>query len=251
MNLKAIILVLSLVLIASRSGYAETYRLVTASFAPFTSQDSATGGFLVELTREALKIREHDLEIDFKPWARALKEAANGRYDGLLSAFYNEERAKIFHFSAPLNTTKMVFAAHKDKVLFDTYSNFDQLKSYRLATGLKWAYSNEFENYTGFNKQTVKNEPTGIKLLYHDRIDIFAVNADQLKYNLLNMPEYDPNNIKILSPAISQNDQHIASTIQSEGSLKFLSEFNTGLAAIKANGTYEKIYNRHFKVDEK
>lgn len=220
---------------------ADTYRLVTAAFKPFTDPNHPKGGFLVEIAREALKTQGHKIKIEYRPWPRAMAAAENGRYDGLLSAFYNSERGKTFYFSAPLNTTQMVFVGMKEHFSNFGYASLNDLTNYKIAVGRKWAYSEEFESNQKLNKVNVNDEPHGIKLLYNNRVDLFAVNSDQFKNTIISLKDYPSEKSLILSPAISTNDQHIAAPRSSEKSLKFLSDFNTGLAAIKANGTYSRI----------
>jgi polar amino acid transport system substrate-binding protein len=226
--------------------HAKTYSLVTTVFKPFTDPENEKGGFLVEIARQALKTQGHDITVEYRPWARALTEAANGKYDGLLSAFYNTERAQSFHFSAPLNTTKMVFISLKETKIKPVYASLDDLSPYRIAIGRKWAYSPEFENHKNLNKSTVNTEPQGIKLLFSKRVDLFAVNYDQFYAALAQMPGYSTKDIKVLNPAISRNDQHIAATKRQPNSEEFLADFNTGLAALKANGDYWKIRQSFF-----
>lgn len=233
-------LVCLLLLATPYSALADTFKLVTAPFEPFTDPNNQTGGFLVEIARKAFAHQGHNVIVDFHPWARAMKEAEMGRYDGLLSAFYNEERGKKFHFSSPLNTTQMVFVGLRKN--FDTpyYDSLDDLKPYRIALGRKWAYSAEFENHIGLKKETVDDEPEGIHLLFNGRIDLFAVNIDQYRNAISKMNDYDISRSIIMNPAISVNDQHIAAPRNSPSSEKMLSIFNTGMAAIKANGSYQE-----------
>lgn len=225
---------------------ADSFHLVTAPFKPFTDPDHPKGGFLVEVARQALALRGHELKVDYRPWARAMSDAKNGRYDGLLSAFYNEERGKVFHFSAPLNTTKMMFVGRRDQNTPERYGNFSELKDYIIGVGRKWAYCEEFEQNKDLQKSTVNDEPSGIRMLFNKRIDLFAVNIDQYKNTINLMGEFDVHDTIILEPAISTNDQHIAAPRALATSEIFLSEFNTGLAALKANGGYQKIKIRFF-----
>ncbi|SCA55748.1 putative ABC transporter, periplasmic amino acid-binding protein [Candidatus Terasakiella magnetica] len=233
-------------LFLSAPAFAGTFNLVTAPFKPFTNPDHEKGGFLVEVARQALKLRGHEMTITYRPWARALAEASQGKYDGLLSAFYNDERAKSFHFSAPLNTTKMVFVGLKEQFKSKQYSSLNELSPYLIGVGRKWAYSKEFESHTGLTKVTVNDEPKGIQLLFHKRIELFAVNVDQYHSAITKLDQFNVNQSVILEPAISTNDQHIAASRVLPNSEKFLSEFNTGLAALKANGGYNKIRNGFF-----
>ena len=239
-------LLLALFCALSGSVHAQTYRLVTTAFKPFTDPNHAKGGFLTEVARQALAQRGHKIDVTYLPWARAMREAESGRYDGLLSAFYNEERAQKFYFSAPLNTTKMVLVGLRDKIKQTSYKSLSELASYTIAVGHKWAYSEAFEKSTILNKYGVNDEPTGIRMLYNDRVDLFAVNLDQFNYAIKHMPEFDRQRAVVLEPEISINDHHIAASRLTPSSLDFLAEFNTGLAAIKANGAYANIKHEFF-----
>ncbi len=236
-----------LCLISAGTAQAETFRLVTAPFKPFADPKDPQGGFLVKVAREALALRGHKLEMEYRPWARAMAEAANQRFDGLLSAFYNNDRAEHFYFSAPINTTRMVFISLRDTFPTTVYHNLDDLIPYRIAIGRKWAYSAEFEQNKKLNKNVVNDEPSGIRMLFNKRIDLFAVNLDQFHYHIDHMDEYDISKTQVLEPSISVNDQHIAASINAPRSLYFLSEFNTGLAALKASGKYNDIRTSYFR----
>jgi len=226
--------------------HAKTYKLVTAPFAPFTNPNHPKGGFLVEVARQAFAHSGHDIEVKFHPWARAMKEAETGRFDGLLSAFYNNERGKLFHFSAPLNTTKMIFVGLRKKFFSPRYKSLQDLYSYRIGVGRKWAYSEEFEQNKQINKQTVNDEASGIHLLYNNRIDLFAVNIDQFHSTISKINKYNVRQSVILTPSISTNNQHLAASRMLASSPQMLADFNTGLAALKANGGYQKIRTEFF-----
>lgn len=243
---KIILFTVLLTMVLPAAAYADQFSLVTTPFKPFTDPTHPKGGFLVEITRQALALRGHELTIEYRPWARAISEAKNDRYDGLLSAFYNDERAKDFHFSAPLNTTQMVLIGLRDKMISAQYSNFSDLKNYTIGIGRKWAYSKEFESHDELIKSTVNDEITGIRMLFSNRIDLFAVNIDQFKYAIHINDDFHVNKTFILQPPISTNDQHIAASRTKPNSKKFLNEFNTGLAALKANGGYQKIKTQFF-----
>ncbi|MDV7340412.1 transporter substrate-binding domain-containing protein [Terasakiella sp. A23] len=246
MMIRLIILTLFILSFQVNTGQTATYRLVTAPFVPFTNPDHPKGGFLVEVARQAFAKSGRTLEVSFHPWARAMKEAETGRYDGLLSAFYNKERGEIFHFSAPLNTTKMVFVGLRKNFTVTRYDNLQDLYDYKIAVGRKWAYSEEFEQNQRIEKQIVNDEPNGIHLLYNGRVDLFAVNIDQFLHTISKMDKYDARQSIILSPSISTNNQHIAASRALAGTPQMLADFNTGLAALKASGEYQKIRQDFF-----
>ncbi len=245
--LRRLICLLCLTLsLAPLQAKAKTFHLVTATFKPFTDPDHPKGGFLVDIARQAFAKAGHDITITFHPWPRAIKEAETGRADGLLSAFYSPERAELFHFSAPLNTTRMVFIGLRSNIRTPYYNDLKDLAPYRIAAGRKWAYSPEFTTATDLKKEFVDNEEQGIHLLYNGRIDLFAVNIDQYRHTISKMNEYDIEKSLILTPPISINDHHIIVSRTLPDGLKLLTDFNTGLAALKASGDYQQTRKRFF-----
>lgn len=232
--------------VTSLPAQAKTYHLVTAAFKPFTDPDHPQGGFLVDIARQAFAKSGHEITVTFHPWPRAMKEAETGRVDGLLSAFYSAERAKVFHFSAPLNTTRMVFIGLRSHIDSPYYNDIEDLSRFRIAAGRKWAYSPEFSGASNLKKELVDNEEQGIHLLYNGRVDLFAVNIDQYRDQIKKMNEYNINKSLILTPPISINDHHIAVSHSLPDGEKMLTDFNDGLAALKASGAYQQTRKRFF-----
>jgi len=224
-----------------KPAFADHFQLVTAPFIPFTNPQDPQQGYLVELTRQALAINGHSLEVTFQPWPRALLNAAHGHFDGVISAYYTEERARDFYYSSPLNTTEMVFIGLKENIDIERYFSLNALKRYSIAVGRKWAYSKEFDHNKKLNKTTVNDEQSAIKLLYNKRIDLIAINQDQFVENLRHLKEYDPGKITILQPAIAQTHNYVAAPKTHSKSLYFIAELNNGIADLRASGQLDAL----------
>lgn len=239
--------VMAIAMLLHSAAKADSFRFVTTPFVPFTNPDADKDGFLGEIAHEVMERQGHQLEIVYRPWARALAEAEKADFDGLLSAFYNEERGKVFYFSAPLNSTHMVLAGMSGRFgAQPRYKSLTDFKGMDIAVGRKWAYSEAFDNYDGFRRVLVGNEAAGIRMLFADRVDLLAVNVDQFRSVIRTMPGHNSDMVTILTPAISSNDQHLAVSRQAANGLQLLADFNTGLAALKASGRYTAIRNNHF-----
>lgn len=225
---------------------ADHFRLVTARFLPFTDPDDPKQGYLVHLTRRALALNGHSLEVTFQPWPRALMSAANGKFDGILSAFYTIQRGQDYYFSSPLNATEMVLIGLKNNFPTPYYANYDALENKRVAIGRKWAYSDAFNQSNSLVRHFVNDEKTAINLLYHQRVDLIAINKDQFHENLKRLKEHDPDAVQILHPSISQNLQYVAASKHNSNSLYFLAELNNGIAAMRSSGEFDRIHKEFF-----
>ena len=83
LRLAAAALPLLPVLPALPAGAAERpLRLVATEFPPYTGSALPGGGVACEVTRAALRQAGREMELSFRPWARALLEFQRGDHDG-------------------------------------------------------------------------------------------------------------------------------------------------------------------------
>ena len=73
-------------LLATAGAQADTLRVATLDWAPYVGPDLPGKGLASRILDEALALDGHRAELVFLPWQRALKEAAEGRFDALMPA---------------------------------------------------------------------------------------------------------------------------------------------------------------------
>ena len=76
--------------ISSASVNAERLFLATTHWCPYVCESEQQPGFITEYLRALLKKQGIELEVAVLPWARAVSEARDGRYQGLLTAVQAE-----------------------------------------------------------------------------------------------------------------------------------------------------------------
>lgn len=89
-------------LLATAGAQADTLRVATLDWAPYVGPDLPGKGLASRILDEALALDGHRAELVFLPWQRALKEAAEGRFDALMPAYLSPERRELFHATIPL-----------------------------------------------------------------------------------------------------------------------------------------------------
>ena len=85
--------------------------LATDPWPPYYGPDLENQGYFTEISRAAFQRAGYQLVVEFVPWKRALKMAKTGKYDGVLGAFYNDERTQWFThlFRAHLRDIHRIF----------------------------------------------------------------------------------------------------------------------------------------------
>lgn len=98
-------------LLATAGAQADTLRVATLDWAPYVGPDLPGKGLASRILDEALALDGHRAELVFLPWQRALKEAAEGRFDALMPAYLSPERRELFHATIPCSTRNWASSA--------------------------------------------------------------------------------------------------------------------------------------------
>ena len=120
---------------------AETITLATLNWLPSFGEDLPEQGYFSALCREAFRRAGYELELKFIPWIRALEMAKYGYYDGVMGAYYNDERTRYFHFTDPIYQIREVFVVRKGFSV--EYSELEDLMG--MSVGIIKGYSYESE----------------------------------------------------------------------------------------------------------
>jgi len=106
----------AIVLFGGSSSSADTLRVCTTDWPPFTvggAGGSVTGVHTAAVT-EAFKRLGSDVKIDNVAWDRCWKEVQNGAYDAIYSASFKPERAELTVYpKTPLQTLSYVALVRK------------------------------------------------------------------------------------------------------------------------------------------
>ncbi|MCP4021941.1 MAG: transporter substrate-binding domain-containing protein [Desulfobacteraceae bacterium] len=91
------------------SGFCQKNRIHIATdqsyWYPFTySENVQAKGIHVDIVKKALSNLNYDVQFYPRPWRRCLKEAKTGKYDAVVSASYNQERAQYLIYPEDAKT---------------------------------------------------------------------------------------------------------------------------------------------------
>ena len=103
-------LLIALALVAG-SLQAETVKLTSLDWPPYTSESIAMQGASVAVAKAAFEAVGIDLQVDFFPWKRAVAYGKdNPEYDGYFPEYYAESLKQDFILSVPMGNGPLGFA---------------------------------------------------------------------------------------------------------------------------------------------
>jgi polar amino acid transport system substrate-binding protein len=223
-------------------------RFTTQDFAPFNYEiDGKVSGPAHEIIVAACAKMKAKCTSALLPWARAQKEVADGKANGMFVIGWNKPRAEVLHFSPPLMKTEYGFFVYVDSKLSykeltdlqgltvavygpsNTSTTLDGLRSRMISQGLK-----------PFETEMRPDDEAGIRKLAAARVDAVFSNREvgfalAAKLGLRNKLRYAGKTSE-LNYYIGFNKKH--------SDPKILAAFDAAVAELMKDGTAKKILDK-------
>lgn len=163
---------------------AETWKVASLDWQPFSGKDLPEGGAGIAVLRAALKAEGIDLEVEFYPWSRALEKGAQSDFVGIYPS-WPEEVPAGFVGSAMFFQSPVGFVEPKGKPL--NWSSLDDLKGKKI--GIVQDYGNTVEfmklvDSGAIDAKVAVDDLTNIRKVAGKRIDGAFIDLNNLDYFL-------------------------------------------------------------------
>jgi polar amino acid transport system substrate-binding protein len=230
-------------LLLTQYAAAEKLRLVADAWPPFTDATLVNGGLATDIVSTALARAGYASDFEQVPWARALLGVGEGRYDVLVNAWYNDERTKLGQFSDEYLLNRVRFIKRKDAPI--EYNNLQQLHTYPIAVVRGYAYSSEFDEDAALQKVPVHNFAMAVRMLAADRVKLTLEDEYVARYYLARESVKVRNSVEFLPKPLSENSLHILVSLKNPEHEQIVAGFDREIAAMKADGSYERLMKQH------
>jgi polar amino acid transport system substrate-binding protein len=207
----------------------------------FATDSEKTGGFLLELTVEAMKRSGYDADVLFVPWARAVYLAQYGRVDALLGCYWSAERAEKLAYTTVLAESPMTLFALEGAGV--QYRGLADLRGLVVGTINGAAYPRDFLDAV-VQREAVASYEQNIQKLLAGRIDVFIEKALVVSAYLDALDRPSGRRIVPLDPPVAINKYYNAfSKAVADGERK-RAAFDAGLNLLRTDGTYALILKK-------
>jgi polar amino acid transport system substrate-binding protein len=210
---------------------------------PYYGPNLLNQGYVAEITKTALERVGYTMQIDFVPWKRVLHDASNGYYNAVLGLYYSDERAEWMVYSEPIAAVQLVFFEKKGRNI--RWSKLEDLKSFTIGTELGFVYTDEFDNADYLTKEPVRNAELNLKKLLGNRIDLVAASRNVFLHWINTKFPDKLDQISIVPKQITENKIYNGFSRKDPKYYVYVRDFNRGLDMIKADGTLDKIMEKH------
>jgi polar amino acid transport system substrate-binding protein len=214
-----------------------------AAYAPFESQNEKGEivGFDIDVVSAVAKKAGIEVKFVNTPWEGIFNNLAQGDRDLLVSAItITDERKQTMDFSAPYFDAQQLIAVKTDSKI----AKFDDLKKLKVGVQTGTTGDEVVSKLIGKTSTSVKrfeSTPLALKELESGGVDaVVADNGVVIHYMANNAGA----KFKTVSDTAFTPEQYGLAV--KKGNAELLEKINKGLADIKADGTYDKIYAQYF-----
>ena len=225
----------------------EVIRVSTLDWPPYTGKDLPLGGATTDVVRAAFEKVGHEIEVEYRPWKRAIDMAAKGTEE-VIAYFpgYHCHHREGFVASEPIGSGPLGFAEHVDAPI--TWETLDDISEQQLKIGTVLGYANtdEFDKKvgTGWILAVPSNDDlTNLKKLSRKRIDAVVIDKLVLEYLKATEASLKDNAAKVQFNAKPLEDKTLYLCFRDDKNGQTLKHiFNAGLEQIDT----EKIVESYF-----
>lgn len=237
--------------VALRSA-ADTVKIASGEYPPWTSEDLPGGGYLNLLISEAFKLQGIQVEFEYMPWKRALEATRVGNYHA--SSFWgeNKERERDFFHSQSIENIYFVFFYNKNSVDAPIkWQQLSDLAQYRIGATRGYTYNEEFWQLYHLNKLRVSvgnDDIESLQKLVEGKIDLFPISQFTGKYLLhRNFNASQIQSIGFDDKPLSEGKNFILFSKVNPENKRYVKALNEGLDLLKKKGKLKQLREEIFK----
>lgn len=226
---------LMILAIAPGSG-ATTLRLAADRWPPYVDTLLPDSGIATAIVTAALARAGFTSEFQQVPWARAVQGLGDGRYDVLVTVWYDPARTQIGQYSDAYLLNRILFWRKRGAdIHFDR--DLAALRDYSIAVSRGYAYSPAFTQDEHLHKVPVRNFAMGLEMLVAGRVDLAIEDERVGRYVLGQQAVPLQYQVEPMPVPLAEPDLHILVSLKHPDHEKIVQGFNRAIAAMKADGT--------------
>lgn len=204
----------------------------------YMSENGVYEGFNVDIINAISRETGLDLELVPMDWEDAISALENGQVDVVQGMTITDYRDIVFDFTEPIVVNSQSIFVRTETSFISDVDDFNGLKVAYQSGDVNFESLSEIDN---IELLPMNNQPEAMNALLEGRVDAFVGNRLTGLYII--QKERLSDKVKLVGTPMRETKYAIA---VSEGNDALLSKLNTGLAAIRDNGTYDRIANKWF-----
>lgn len=228
---------------AAKAGTGTAKIGVEDSWFPYAGiENGKLAGFAVDIVRAAFQSGGQDIELLPMPYARCMRETADGKLAGCFNTSRDASLERDFRFHArPLYSASILIFADRKEPLVNVGMN--DLRGETVAITNGYTYSDDFDLDTSIRRSVVPKDESALRQLAAGRVR-YALVFDRVADHLLHGNARDiAGRIKTVG-TLRTTDLYLSFGRRYPEVDRLIERFDTGLERIRRSGEYRRIDQR-------
>ena len=209
---------------------------------PYIIAGNPPTGLSVDIIKAAYATQGYDIQIQIKPWSRALKEVEHGRDVVVIAAWYSETRKDTLLFSEPYLYNEISLVTLEGKQF--EWGTYKDLSGKSVGVIKSYAYDDDFLTSPWFTRVESTDLLTNIHKVMNGRIDMFIEEYRVAQWTM-RKNKIAPSLFTKIYPNVAYSGLHVASGKTNPNAQRYIDAFNQGLHLIRSNGELDRIVKKY------
>jgi polar amino acid transport system substrate-binding protein len=241
------LLILLLIIFSAPSSACDSQEkllcIAAFEYKPFVDPERDDQGYISQIAIEAFALQGYKVQLNYMPLKRALYEAQVGNVDGILGAYYAEERAKYLIYSDPIADININFLTLVESGYEEGLVKNLLLSKVSVLRGTS-LYQDMLDE--GFLVEESADNVASLKKLLHNRVGLVIGTTQWLFHDLTShFSAEQVARVKVLSPAYQVQSIYFTLSYSRRDVQALMRAFNKGLRKLKQSGRYQEILDFH------
>ena len=206
---------------------------------PYVDKALPENGLAMKIVKESLARSGYVMNLRLEKWENALQGAKIGAYEVIGAIWKNHARQKDLIFSHPYLKNNIVLLTRTDSTM--EFKSLNDLRGLLIGILKDYAYDEKFMADASILKFQANRLTQNLIALENAQLDAVVADKRLALYELKTFMGINRSKFRFLPNHLATRQLYIAVPKGSAQGQTIINKFNKGLAAIKKDGTYEKI----------
>ena len=222
---------------------AQKVSLVVNTWPPYVDAALPDDGLAMKIVKTALKRAGYTPEVRVERWEKALAGSKLGVYDLVGAVWKTKARQKKLLYSNSYLTNNIILVANANSKI--EFNSLKDLQGVLVGVLKDYEYDDKFMKDPKILKFQANRLTQNLIAVQQGKLDLAVADRRLALYELKHFMGNNRSDFRFLAKPLSSRKLYIAAPIENAESKTLIAKFNQGLAAIKKDGTYQKILDEY------
>ncbi len=222
---------------------AQKVSLVANIWPPYVDSALADDGLAMKIVKTALKRAGYTPELRIEQWKKVLEGSKLGIYDLVGAVWKTGARQKKLLYSNSYLTNNIILVTNSHNKI--EFNSLNDLQGILVGVLKGYEYDSKFMKDPKILKFKANRLTQNLISVQQGKLDVAVADRRLALYELKHFMGNNRADFRFLAKPLSSRKLYVAAPKENPESQTLIAKFNQGLAAIKKDGTYQKILDEY------